>query len=61
MLFLRSTSDGGIVIDTWMVDPTGSSLVGVARELAYLDAQGGRPTGRAGTRTDRNVRLYRAR
>ena len=59
MLALRSTADGGIVIDTWMVDPTGSSLVGVARELAYLDAQGGRPTGRAGTRNDRNVRLYR--
>jgi Calcineurin-like phosphoesterase len=59
MLSLRSTSGGGIVIDTWMVDPTGSSLVGVARELGYLDAQGGRPAGRAGARTDRNVRLFR--
>ena len=31
----------------------------ISRELAYLDAQGGRPGGFAGTRLDRNVRLYR--
>ena len=43
-----------------MVDPQGSGLVGTARELAYLDAQGGRPGGDAGTRRDRNVQLYRA-
>jgi hypothetical protein len=60
MLSLRSTAHGGVVIDTWMVDPIGSRLVGISRELAYLDAQGGRPTRRAGTRTDRNARLYRA-
>jgi hypothetical protein len=59
MLSVRATGDGGVAIDTWMVDPTGSSLVGTARELAHLDAQGGRPTGEAGARTDRNVRLYR--
>jgi Calcineurin-like phosphoesterase len=61
MLSVRATADGGVVIDTWMVDPTGSRLVGTARELAHLDAQGGRPAGDAGARTDRNVRLYRSR
>jgi hypothetical protein len=32
----------------------------ISRELAYLDAQGGRPRHFAGTRLDRNVTLYRA-
>jgi hypothetical protein len=31
----------------------------IARELSYLDAQGGRPAGFTGTRLDRNVTLYR--
>ena len=31
---------------------------GVSHELAYLDAQGGRPLGFAGARADRNARLY---
>jgi hypothetical protein len=31
----------------------------ISRELAYLDAQGGRPQGFAGGRLDRNVTLYR--
>ena len=30
-------------------------------ELAFLDAQGGRPQGFAGGRTDRNARLFVAR
>jgi hypothetical protein len=60
MLSLRETPGGGVMLSTWMVDPEGSSLLGTARELAYLDAQGGRPAGDAGTRRDRNARLYRA-
>jgi hypothetical protein len=31
----------------------------ISRQLSYLDAQGGRPAGFAGSRLDRNVRLYR--
>ncbi len=45
-------------LETWMVDHDGRGLAGTARELAFLDAQGGRPQGFAGRRTDRNVRLF---
>jgi predicted phosphodiesterase len=48
--------EGG-VLETWMVDHDGRGLAGTARELAHLDAQGGRPEGFAGARTDRNARL----
>ena len=57
MFRLRETS-GGVVLETWMVDHDGKGLEGVSRELAYLDAQGGRPQHFAGTRDDRNARLY---
>jgi 3',5'-cyclic AMP phosphodiesterase CpdA len=59
MLSLRERAGGGVVLTTWMVDAQGSRLVGTARELAYLDAQGGRPAGDAGRPSDRNARLYR--
>jgi hypothetical protein len=49
---------GGVVLETWMVDQDGRGLAGVSRELAYLDAQGGRPQGFAGRPTDRNARLF---
>jgi 3',5'-cyclic AMP phosphodiesterase CpdA len=49
---------GGVVLETWMVDHDGRGLAAPARELAYLDAQGGRPQGFAGTAADRNARLY---
>jgi hypothetical protein len=50
----------GVALETWMVDTAGGphSLAGIARQLAYLDAQGGRPNGFAGTRGDRNAVLY---
>ena len=60
MISLRESAGGGVVISTWMVDPEGGDLVGTSRELANLDAQGGRPDGFAGARSDRNARLYRA-
>ncbi|HEX8102756.1 MAG TPA: hypothetical protein VF533_09100 [Solirubrobacteraceae bacterium] len=60
MLRLRETAGGGRVLETWMVDQDGRGLAGPARELAYLDSQGGRPRGFAGGRGDRNVRLFLA-
>jgi len=50
--------NSGLALDTWMVDHDGRGVAGPARELAYLDAQGGRPQGFAGRRADRNARLY---
>ena len=41
-----------------MVDHDGGGLAGVSRELAYLDAQGGRPAHFAGKPADRNTRLF---
>ena len=58
MFRLRRDAGGGLVLETWMVDQDGRGLAGTARELAFLDAQGGRPTGKAGSRADRNARLY---
>jgi hypothetical protein len=45
-------------LETWMLDHDGRGLAGTARELAFLDAQGGRPQGFAGTPADRNARLF---
>ncbi len=53
------TAGGGVALETWMIDGTGSRLADVARELSYLDAQGGRPQGHAGEPADRNARLFR--
>jgi 3',5'-cyclic AMP phosphodiesterase CpdA len=53
------TAGGGVAIQTWMLDHTGSELATISRQLAYLDAQGGRPKRFAGDRRDRNVTLYR--
>jgi 3',5'-cyclic AMP phosphodiesterase CpdA len=58
MLRIRETAGGGTVIETWMLDTAPDPLADTARELAYLDAQGGRPQHDAGTRLDRNVRLF---
>ncbi|MBA3420862.1 MAG: metallophosphoesterase [Thermoleophilaceae bacterium] len=54
---LVGTEGGGVALETWMVDHTGGALAPIARELAYLDAQGGRPAGSRGGVGDRNVRL----
>ncbi len=57
MFCLRATA-GGVALETWMVDHDGRGLAGTSRELAFLDAQGGRPRHEAGGRADRNARLY---
>jgi hypothetical protein len=55
------TRGGGIALQTWMLDHVLPGPLGtIARQLSYLDAQGGRPGGFAGTRQDRNVTLYHA-
>jgi len=58
MLRVLETRGGGAAIETWVVDIDGDGLAGQARELAHLDAQGGRPDGDRGGRQDRNVRLF---
>jgi 3',5'-cyclic AMP phosphodiesterase CpdA len=59
---ILETDGGGIAIHSWMLDHVFPGSLGrIARQLAYLDAQGGRPKGFAGTHRDRNVTLYRAR
>ena len=58
VLRVRATPGGGTVLETWMLDTAPGPLADTARELAYLDAQGGRPQGEAGAAEDRNVRLY---
>jgi 3',5'-cyclic AMP phosphodiesterase CpdA len=55
---VRRAGDGGLALETWMVDHDGAGLAAVSRELAFLDAQGGRPQGYAGRATDRNARLW---
>jgi hypothetical protein len=59
-LRLRSTAGGGVAVETWMLNHVFPGSLGtISRELAYLDAQGGRPQRFAGGRLDRNVILYR--
>jgi hypothetical protein len=60
MFRLRATNRG-VALETWMIDHDGTGLAGISRELAYLDAQGGRPQHFAGTPADRNTRLYISR
>ena len=56
---LDRTADGGLVLQTWMIDHDSSDHdAEISRQLAYLDFQGGRVQGFAGTRSDRNARLY---
>ena len=62
-LRLVATSGGGVAIETWLVDHGGrpndeEDLAGIARDLAFIDAQGGRPARAAGPHRARNVRLH---
>jgi hypothetical protein len=55
-----ATAGGGVAIQTWMLDHVFRDPLGmIARQLAVLDAQCGRPEGFADGRRDRNVTLYR--
>ena len=56
---LATTTPGHVVLETWMLNTDSSPLANVSRQLAYLDFQGGRPKGFAGTRADRNANLFR--
>ncbi|HEX2085291.1 MAG TPA: metallophosphoesterase [Solirubrobacteraceae bacterium] len=62
MVRLVSGADGSRALETWVVDHAGATdggdLAGFGRELAFLDAQGGRPQRFAGGRGDRNARLW---
>ncbi|HEX8120175.1 MAG TPA: hypothetical protein VF549_02820 [Solirubrobacteraceae bacterium] len=64
MLRLVTAPDGSRALETWVVDQAGGirggDLAGIGRELAFLDAQGGRPNGFTGRREDRNARLWLA-
>lgn len=56
---LLQTAGGGLVLQTWMLDPSpGNRLASISLQLAYLDFQGGRPQGLAGRSSDRNAALY---
>ena len=56
---LMRTANGGVALETWMIDHDNGNMAGISRELSYLDFQGGRPNDFAGTPLDRNARLYR--
>jgi hypothetical protein len=56
---LVRTANGRVALETWMIDHDDGDMAGISRELSYLDVQGGRPQDFAGTRLDRNARLYR--
>jgi 3',5'-cyclic AMP phosphodiesterase CpdA len=59
-LRLLATAGGGVALETWMLDHAFPGRLGqISRQLSFIDAHGGRPQGFAGSRGDRNVRLYR--
>jgi len=60
-LRFHETDDGGIAIETWMLDHVpGNQVAQISRELSFLQATGGRPGHFAGSRTDRNAVLFRS-
>jgi 3',5'-cyclic AMP phosphodiesterase CpdA len=60
MFRVVAVAGGGYALETWMVDhgPGPGGLAAISRDLAFLDAQGGRPQHFAGAPLDRNVRLH---
>jgi hypothetical protein len=57
--FRLRRAGAGVVLETWLLDhDAGSALAAASRRLAFLDFQGGRPRGWAGTRRDRNASLF---
>jgi hypothetical protein len=58
-MFRLKETRTGVALETWMVDHDGRGLAGISRELAYLDAQGGRPQKFAASKKDRNARLFK--
>jgi len=59
-MFELVETKGGVAVRTWVVDAApDDELAAVSRELAFLDYQGGRPSGLAGSRADRNATLFR--
>ena len=62
MLRLVTGPGGARALETWTVDHSGGigteDLPGAARQLSFLDAQGGRPLGLRATRRHRNARLW---
>ncbi len=60
-LRLYATASGGVAIRTWMLDHVGNGTLGtISRELAYLDANGGRAPHLTGSHWDRNATLFRS-
>jgi 3',5'-cyclic AMP phosphodiesterase CpdA len=58
MFRLTSSRKGGAELETWTVDPDlRDPLARISHQLAYLDYQGGRPAGFAGTTDDRRSRF----
>jgi hypothetical protein len=62
---LVALADGRVALETWMLDHAGDAskpgylgLAGIARDLAFLDFQGGRPRALGGRASDRNARLF---
>lgn len=54
-----ATEGGGVALRTWMLDTASDPLADTARELAFLDYQGGRAQQEAGDPGDRNAILFR--
>jgi hypothetical protein len=59
-LRLLATDDGGVALQTWMLDHVGDGSLGrISRELSHIDSGDGRARHLAGTHWDRNATLFR--
>jgi hypothetical protein len=57
MFRLSARPDGGAVLETWTIDPRPTRLARISHQLAWIDYQGGRPAGDAGSPFDRRARI----